>query len=202
MRDSTGPIARPSLVDPSTGRTKLGGRASTMMPSVGQTARSSQTESQADKKSETKTELKSEVGEPIKPTALLGDLEIKKVWPEVVASQKPIVRALYSAVTISDCKDGVLTLSAPSEIHITKSIEHLQTLIESLQRVAGKKLEIKFLVAASKKSKIASSTPEQDEYEAMEDITETTQAPSGRVSSPIDELAKAFPGSKIIDDKK
>ena len=202
MRDSTGPIARPSLVDPSTGRTKLGGRASAMMPSVGQTARPSQTETQADKKPETTTELKPEASEPIKPTALLGDLEIKKVWPEVVASQKPIVRALYSAVTVSDCKDGVLTLGAPSEMHITKSNEHLQTLVESLQRVAGKRLEIKFVVAASKKSKTASSTPDQDEYEAMEDIAETTQAPTGRVSSPIDELAKAFPGSKIIDDKK
>jgi hypothetical protein len=36
----------------------------------------------------------------------------------------------------------------------------------------------------------------------MEDVAETTQAPTGRVSSPIDELAKAFPGSKIVDDKK
>ena len=202
MRDSTGPIARPSLVDPSTGRTKLGGRASAMMPSVGQTARPSQTETQADKKPETQTESKPEVSEPMKPTALLGDPEVKKVWPEVVASQKPIVRALYSAVTVSDCKDGVLTLSAPSEMHITKSNEHLQTLVESLQRVAGKKLEIKFVVAASKRSKTASSTPDQDEYEAMEDVAETTQAPTGRASSPIDELAKAFPGSKIIDDKK
>jgi DNA polymerase-3 subunit gamma/tau len=202
MRDSTGPIARPSLVDPSTGRTKLGGRASAMMPSVGQTARPSQTETQADKKPETQTESKPEVSEPMKPTALLGDPEVKKVWPEVVASQKPIVRALYSAVTVSDCKDGVLTLSAPSEMHITKSNEHLQTLVESLQRVAGKKLEIKFVVAASKRSKTASSTPDQDEYEAMEDVAETTQAPTGRVSSPIDELAKAFPGSKIVDDKK
>ncbi|MEY3396747.1 MAG: polymerase gamma/tau subunit, partial [Actinomycetota bacterium] len=120
MRDSTGPIARPSLVDPSTGRTKLGGRASAMMPSVGQTARPSQTETQADKKPETQTESKPKVSEPMKPTALLGDPEVKKVWPEVVASQKPIVRALYSAVTVSDCKDGVLTLSAPSEMHITK----------------------------------------------------------------------------------
>ena len=198
MRDSTGPIARPSLIDPTTGRTKLGGRASATMPSVGQTARPALTEI----KPEPQPETTPKVSEPTKPTAVLGDAEIKNIWPEVVAAQKPIVRALYSAVTVNDCKDGVLTLGAPSEMHIIKSNEHLQTLIESLHKIAGKKLEVKFVVAVAKRAKTASSAPEQDDYDAVEDISETTQAPTGKVSSPIDELAKAFPGSKIIDDKK
>ena len=198
IRDSTGPISRPSLVDPTTGRTKLGGRASATMPSVGQTARPALTEI----KPEPQPETKPKVSEPVKPAVALGDTEIKGVWSEVVAAQKPIVRALYSAVTVNDCKDGVLTLGAPSEMHITKSNEHLQTLIESLHKIAGKKLEVKFVVAAAKRGKSASGAPEQDDYDAVEDISETTKAPTGKVSSPIDELAKAFPGSKIIDDKK
>ena len=198
IRDSTGPISRPSLVDPTTGRTKLGGRASATMPSVGQTARPTQTEV----KPEPQPETKPKVSEAAKPAVALGDAEIKGVWSEVVAAQKPIVRALYSAVTVNECKDGVLTLGAPSEMHITKSNEHLQTLIESLHKIAGKKLEVKFVVAAAKRGKSASGSPEQDDYDAVEDISETTKAPTGKVSSPIDELAKAFPGSKIIDDKK
>ena len=198
IRDSTGPISRPSLVDPTTGRTKLGGRASATMPSVGQTARPNQTEI----KPEPQPETKPKVSEAAKPTAVIGDAEIKSVWSEVVAAQKPIVRALYSAVTVNECKDGVLTLGAPSEMHITRSNEHLQTLIESLHKIAGKKLEVKFVVAAAKRGKSASGAPEQDDYDAVEDISETTKAPTGKVSSPIDELAKAFPGSKIIDDKK
>ena len=198
IRDSTGPISRPSLVDPTTGRTKLGGRASATMPSVGQTARPALTET----KPEPQPETTPKVSEPTKSTAVLGDVEIKNIWPEVVAAQKPIVRALYSAVTVNECKDGVLTLGAPSEMHITKSNEHLQTLIESLHKIAGKKLEVKFVVAAAKRGKSASGAPEQDDYDAVEDISETTKAPTGKVSSPIDELAKAFPGSKIIDDKK
>lgn len=195
IRDSTGPISRPSLVDPTTGRTKLGGRASTTMPSVGQATKQSQPV-RAEAQTETRT------SEPTKSTAVLGDVEIKNIWPEVVAAQKPIVRALYSAVTVNECKDGVLTLGAPSEMHITKSNEHLQTLIESLHKIAGKKLEVRFVVAATKRGKSASGAPEQDDYDAVEDISETTKAPTGKVSSPIDELAKAFPGSKIIDDKK
>ena len=211
MRDSTGPIARPSLVDPTTGRTKLGGRASTTMPSVVQPAKTIQSQPQSQPQLRPRASVTKSVQpqttveniEPLKPSAVLGDAEIKNIWPEVVASQKPIVRALYSAVTVNDCRDGVLTLGAPSEMHISKSNEHLQTLVDSLLRIAGKKLEIKFVVAATKRGKTATTRiSEQDDYEAIEDLAETMQAPPGKVSSPIDELAKAFPGSKIIDDKK
>ncbi len=202
IRDSTGPIARPSLVDPTTGRTKLGGRASATMPSVGQATKQTQSAQVQSQSVRAETRVDTQSIEPTKPTATLGDAEIKNIWPEVVAAQKPIVRALYSAVTVNDCKDGVLTLGAPSEMHITKSNEHLKSLIESLHKIAGKKLEIKFVVTAAKRTKTALSAPEQDEYDVVEDISETTQAPTGKVSSPIDELAKAFPGSKIIDDKK
>ena len=210
MRDSTGPIARPSPVDPTTGRTKLGGRASATMPSVVQPAKSNQPQSQPQPQPRPRESAPKSVQpqstveniEPIKLSAVLSDTEIKNIWPEVVAAQKPIVRALFSAVTVNDCRDGVLTLGAPSDIHISKSNEHLQTLLDSLLRIAGKKLEINFVVAAPKRGKTAASAPEHDDYEAIEDLAETTQAPPGKASSPIDELAKAFPGSKIIDDKK
>ena len=41
-----------------------------------------------------------------------------------------------------------------------------------------------------------------EEIEEPVDLSETTKAPKGTRSSPIDDLAKAFPGSRIIDDKK
>lgn len=195
MRDSTGPIARPALLDPNTGRAKLGGRAASAMPA---------TNPQPTKPAA--------ISEPVKPAAALqpeksvapmGDAELKTRWPEVVAAQKPIVRALYSAVSVSECKDGVLTLVAPSEMHISKSTEHLQTLIDSLLRVCGKKVEVKFIVSAPKRGKSnQDASPPEDDIDIVEDISETTNAPVGKQSSAIDELAKAFPGSQIIDNKK
>jgi DNA polymerase-3 subunit gamma/tau len=195
MRDSTGPIARPALLDPNTGRAKLGGRAASAMPV---------TNSQPTKPAA--------ISEPVKPAAALqpeksvapmGDAELKTRWPEVVAAQKPIVRALYSAVSVSECKEGVLTLVAPSEMHISKSTEHLQTLIDSLLRVCGKKVEVKFIVSAPKRGKSnQDASPPEDDIDIIEDISETTNAPVGKQSSAIDELAKAFPGSQIIDNKK
>ena len=195
MRDSTGPIARPALLDPNTGRAKLGGRAASAMPATNPQPATPAASS-----------------EPVKPAAALqpeksvapmGDAELKTRWPEVVAAQKPIVRALYSAVSVSECKDGVLTLVAPSEMHISKSTEHLQTLIDSLLRVCGKKVEVKFIVSAPKRGKSnQDASPPEDDIDIVEDISETTNAPVGKQSSAIDELAKAFPGSQIIDNKK
>ena len=135
-------------------------------------------------------------------SAVMADSEIKSHWTEVVAAQKPIIRALYSAVNVKDCTDGVLTLAAPSEMHISKSNEHLQTLLDSLKRVSGKRVEIKFVVAESKRGKSDKPSAPLDDSEIIEDVSQTTKAPNGSHSSPIDELAKAFPGSQIIDDKK
>ena len=195
MRDSTGPIARPALLDPNTGRAKLGGRAASAMPA---------TNPQATKPVASSEPVKSAAAlQPEKSVAPMGDAELKTRWPEVVAAQKPIVRALYSAVSVSECKDGVLTLVAPSEMHISKSTEHLQTLIDSLLRVCGKKVEVKFIVSAPKRGKSnQDASPPEDDIDIIEDISETTNAPVGKQSSAIDELAKAFPGSQIIDNKK
>ena len=195
MRDSTGPIARPALLDPNTGRAKLGGRAASAMPA---------TNPQPTKPADSSEPVKSAAAlQPEKSVAPMGDAELKTRWPEVVAAQKPIVRALYSAVSVSECKDGVLTLVAPSEMHISKSTEHLQTLIDSLLRVCGKKVEVKFIVSAPKRGKSnQDASPPEDDIDIVEDISETTNAPVGKQSSAIDELAKAFPGSQIIDNKK
>ena len=195
MRDSTGPIARPALLDPNTGRAKLGGRAASAMPVSSPQPTKPAVSSEPAKPAEAL--------QPEKSVAPMGDAELKTRWPEVVAAQKPIVRALYSAVSVSECKDGVLTLVAPSEMHISKSTEHLQTLIDSLLRVCGKKVEVKFIVSAPKRGKSnQDSSPREDDIDIVEDISETTNAPVGKQSSAIDELAKAFPGSQIIDNKK
>ena len=188
LRDSTGPIVRPSPVDPTTGRTKLGGRASATLPGLPKTG--------------------ARVEEKVKTVSSAGVSDVRTIWPEVVAAQKPIVRALYSAVTIQDCKDDVLTLAAPSEVHITKTNEHVATLKDSLSKLAGKNLEIKFVVAPAKRGKSSTGAQDKHDYETVddndivEDLSETTPDQTGNVPSPIDALAKAFPGSKIVDDKK
>ena len=211
-RDPTGPITRPVIVDPDTGRAKIGSRATPLVttPSAAVTsaAVSSAVSSVAVSGDNSASKnVKSESTENVAPNtaAVLSDDEIKRRWPDVVASQKPMVRALFSAVNLVDCKQGSITLSAPSEVHITKSSEHLQALMSSLKTIAGKQVRISFVVGEAKRNRNSrQSSPELSNQEIEEpiDLAETTKAPSGTHSTPIDDLAKLFPGSQIIDDKK
>jgi DNA polymerase-3 subunit gamma/tau len=208
-RDPTGPMTRPVLVDPNTGRAKLGGRATPLVvvPNIPPVV--SGITSTSKPASEPTITLASvpDVAANQKPesTAVLSDDEIKRRWPEVVAAQKPMVRALFSAMNIVDCRDGIITLSAPSDMHITKSNDHLEAISSSLKIVAGKQINFKFVVGESKRNRnIKQNSTEliDEEIEEPVDLSETTKAPKGTRSSPIDEFAKAFPGSRIIDDKK
>ena len=206
-RDPTGPITRPVIVDPNTGRAKLGGRATPLVVVQNQP---SPVQSVAKvvpitTGSTTGGTASSAPSQNIASGAVLSDDEIKRRWPDVVASQKPMVRALYSAVNIVDCKDGLITLSAPSDVHITKSSEHTEALLASLKTIAGRQVKLNFVVAESKSNrKLKPNSIEfaNEDIEDRVDLAETTKAPKGTRSSAIDDLAKAFPGSQIIDDKK
>ena len=208
-RDPTGPMTRPVLVDPNTGRAKLGGRATPLVvvPNIAPVV--SGTTSTSKPASEPTITLASvpdvAANQKLESTAVLSDDEIKRRWPEVVAAQKPMVRALFSAMNMVDCRDGIITLSAPSDMHITKSKDHLEAISSSLKIVAGKQINFKFVVGESKRNRnIKQNSTEliDEEIEEPVDLSETTKAPKGTRSSPIDEFAKAFPGSRIIDDKK
>ena len=208
-RDPTGPMTRPVLVDPNTGRAKLGGRATPLVvvPHIAPVV--SAVTSASKPASEPTIKLASvpdaAANQKSESTAVLSDDEIKRRWPDVVAAQKPMVRALFSAVNLVDCRDGIITLSAPSDMHITKSSDHLEAISSSLKTIAGKQINFKFVVGESKRNRNVKQNSAElidEEIEEPVDLSETTKAPKGTRSSPIDELAKAFPGSRIIDDKK
>jgi len=208
-RDPTGPMTRPVLVDPNTGRAKLGGRATPLVVVPNTAPVVSAITSTIKPASEQPNTMASEpdvaANQKLEPTAVLSDDEVKRRWPDVVAAQKPMVRALFSAMNIVDCRDGIITLSAPSDMHITKSNDHLEAISSSLKVVAGKLINFKFVVGESKRNRnIKQNSPDliDEEIEEPVDLSETTKVPKGARSSPIDEFAKAFPGSRIIDDKK
>ncbi len=201
-RDPTGPITRPVLVDSNTGRAKLGGRATPLVvvPNIAPVA------APASKPASTLASVPDVVpDQKLESTAVLSDEELKRRWPDVVAAQKPMVRALYSAMNITDSRDGIITLSAPSDVHIAKSKEHLEAISMSLKTIAGKQINLNFVVGESKRNRnIKQSSTEliDEEIEEPVDLSETTKVPKGTRSSPFDDLAKSFPGSRIIDDKK
>lgn len=135
-RDPTGPITRPVLVDSNTGRAKLGGRATPLVV----VPNSAPVAAPANKPGGTLASVPDVVPEQkLGATSVLGDEEIIRRWPDVVAAQKPMVRALYSAMNLVDSRDGIITLSAPSDVHIAKSKEHLEAISMSLKSIAANK---------------------------------------------------------------
>jgi DNA polymerase-3 subunit gamma/tau len=195
VREASAPISRPAPVNPATGRAQLGGKANTA-PARSQAAT---TGSMVRPTAPTSTPAPAPIAAPAEP---LADGQVLAAWPEMVAGLKPLVRALYSAVTAVSCADNTLVVHAPNEPHMKKALEHIDTVNERIGVLTGRPLTISFSVsenntATSGRAPKAKQVVE-DAYEAI-DRSELTDVPNGAVPSAVDQLAKAFPGSTVVD---
>lgn len=187
-RDVTGPIVRPAPVDIVTGRAQLGGKA--------KASSGASTASGGVPRPPLRTPVAppsaSSTGARIVTTSAvtppLGDRDVMNKWSDVLASLKPLVRALYSAVQPRDCVDGVLTVVAPNQVHSTKAQEHLGIVQDVLSRVAGRSITLAFGAPVSVHGKTQSQS--------------TDDSPHVSPTNIVDRLAQAFPGSQIIDNAK
>ena len=198
VREASAPISRPAPVNPATGRAQLGGKANTA-PARSQSAT---TGSMVRPTVPTNTPAPAPIAAPAEP---LADSQVLAAWPEMVAGLKPLVRALYSAVTAVSCADNTLVVHAPNEPHMKKALEHIDTVNERIGVLTGRPLTISFSVsenntATSGRAPKAKQVVE-DAYEAI-DRSELTDVPNGAVPSAVDQLAKAFPGSTVVDQPK
>jgi hypothetical protein len=197
-REGSAPISRPAPVNPATGRAQLGGKANTA-PARSQSAT---TGSMVRPTAPASAPAPAPIAAPTEP---LADGQVLAAWPEMVAGLKPLVRALYSAVTAVSCADNTLVVHAPNEPHMKKALEHIDTVNERIGVLTGRPLTISFSVsenntATSGRAPKAKQVVE-DAYEAI-DRSELTDVPNGAVPSAVDQLAKAFPGSTVVDQPK
>jgi hypothetical protein len=197
-REGSAPISRPAPVNPATGRAQLGGKANTA-PARSQSAT---TGSMVRPTAPANAPAPAPIAAPTEP---LADGQVLAAWPEMVAGLKPLVRALYSAVTAVSCADSTLVVHAPNEPHMKKALEHIDTVNERIGVLTGRPLTISFSVsenstATSGRAPKAKEVVE-DAYEAI-DRSELTDVPNGAVPSAVDQLAKAFPGSTVVEQPK
>jgi DNA polymerase-3 subunit gamma/tau len=198
VREASAPISRPAPVNPATGRAQLGGKANAAP------ARSSSatTGSMVRPAAPTPAAAPAPIAAPAEP---LADGQVLAAWPEMVAGLKPLVRALYSAVTAVSCTDNTLVVHAPNEPHMKKALEHIAVVNERIGVLTGRPLAISFSVAenTTATSGRAPKAKEvvEDAYEAI-DRSELTDVPNGAVPSAVDQLAKAFPGSTVVEQPK
>ncbi|MHB1128468.1 MAG: hypothetical protein ACYC06_00245 [Ilumatobacteraceae bacterium] len=211
-RDVTGPIVRPAPVNIATGRAQLGGKAKTS--SDASTASGGVPRPPVSVPATTPPV--SATGVPIvAPPHMappLSDRDVMSKWPDVLASLKPLVRALYSAVQPKDCVDGILTVVAPNQVHSTKAQEHSKIVQDVLSRVAARSITLAFDAPAFSRGKAqsqftshsrqtnTSSSTDADNEEI--DPTDVVDAPRTSTTNIVDRLTQAFPGSQIIDNAK
>ena len=181
-RDASAPIVRPAPMNAATGKVQLGGKATVAVaaPSSGP----------------------------------LSDDQLVSQWADVVSGFKALARAVFSAVSAVSCIDGLLTVSAPNDAHQRKAQEHVSAVETQLSSITGRKITIAFSAPAAKPSaatparaKAPVATDEQIAEAVFEDVdpSQLTSAPTTKsttTTSVEDQLAKAFPGSKLVEKPK
>ena len=181
-RDASAPMVRPAPINAATGKVQLGGKATVAVaaPSAGP----------------------------------LSDDQLVSQWADVVSGFKALARAVFSAVSAVSCVDGVLRVSAPNDAHQRKAQEHVAAVEAQLSSVTGRKIKIAFSAPAAKPSTAAPArakapvaTDEQIAEAVFEDVdpSQLTSAPTTKsttTSSVEEQLAKAFPGSKLVEKPK
>ena len=181
-RDASAPMVRPAPINAATGKVQLGGKASVAVaaPSAGP----------------------------------LSDEQLVSQWSDVVSGFKALARAVFSAVSAVSCVDGVLTVSAPNDAHQRKAQEHVAAVEAQLSSITGRKITVAFSApttrpsaAAPARAKAPVATDEQIAEAVFEDVdpSQLTSAPTTKsttTTSVEDQLAKAFPGSKLVEKPK
>lgn len=177
-RDVTGPIPRPKLAN-ATPPTASGRSTTTSPPSRSPSRESTPPES---------------------PTSPSGDLVA--AWPTVVRTLKATVRALYSAVEVVGVEGDVFVVLAPSDMHRRKCLELKEHVQSALSAAAGRAIDLDVRVQAPRNAVLRSVPVEAAESGSVVhdnvDVTDDDMP----VESVVDQIAKTFPGARIVDSTK
>ena len=190
------PAAPPPPVDPTTGRAKLGGAARPASDTPRAAPEPKLVKPTAPKAPEEKA--------PVAANAAGSPAEL---WPQVLTSLKPLVRALYSACSVSSPTPDTVVLSAPNAVHQAKCNEHAATVAAAFEKLTGRKVGLNVDVGDAPKDRSAAAPRASRTKAASDEIphddidpTELSDMPVVPVESALDRISRSFPGSKVIDE--
>ena len=219
---------RPAPVDPTTGRATLGGRAPRPAPETSvPTASAVPASAEPTGAEPTVTEPTVPAVLTNAPSsAPINAAAVAAAWTQsILPTLKPMARALYSAGHVIDDRDDTIEFGLPNEVHRSRCEQYKADVQAALSAHFGAAVRLSLVVAtasghddglapvvplrASAPRSTVSVTAENsanriDEPQADEDIDldDLVDAPPESVHSPLDRLAQAFPGSKLVDDPR
>lgn len=132
----------PAPVDASTGRAKLGGRATgarEATPSaLSQPA--ARSESPADEAPVAPPAAEAPPVAP--PTADTPGSDPAHIWPQIVDSLKPLAKAIFRPATVDSVVNNVVTVRLPHNTPLDKGQQHAAVLTDALRRLCGAKYSV------------------------------------------------------------
>ncbi|MBU3703017.1 MAG: hypothetical protein FGM42_01465 [Ilumatobacteraceae bacterium] len=213
------PSSPPPPVDPATGRTKLGGAArpasdvprAAPEPTLVKPAAPKETAAPAAPSAATAPTT----APPSAPVPTSGSPA--ELWPQVLTSLKPLVRALYSACSVTSPTPDTVVLSAPNAVHQAKCNEHAATVAAAFEKITGRTVALNVDVgeapkdrtagtlrpsrAASSRDTATKDKPPTDEVPHDDiDPNELSDMPIVPVESVLDRVNRILPGSRVIDE--
>ena len=197
-RDATGPIPRPKLVGTAPSRHTSGAtRPSSGAPSP--------TPSPTPSSPPSPTSVSQP---PVTASSPTDDLVA--AWPSVVRTLKATQRALYSAVDVIGVEGDTLVVSAPSDMHKKKCLDLKDQVHAALSAAAGRPITLDIRVQASRMASshntsgtsrrevvTGDTTTRTDNSAFTDDVTVADD--NQPVESMVDQIAKQFPGARIVD---
>ena len=215
------PAAPPPPVDPTTGRAKLGGAArpasdtpraapepKLVKPTAPKAPEEKAPEEAASSPTPTPTPTPTST-QPSAPAPAAANAagSPAELWPQVLTSLKPLVRALYSACSVSSPTPDTVVLSAPNAVHQAKCNEHAATVAAAFEKLTGRKVGLNVDVGDAPKDRSAAAPRASRTKAASDEIphddidpTELSDMPVVPVESALDRINRSFPGSKVIDE--
>jgi len=192
-RDVTGPIPRPRLTGAAgASATTSSGQSRTVSSPSGE--RASRPTASASTNSSTS------------PPPQVGPVDdLVAAWPGIVRTLKATVRALYSAVEVVGLEADTLVVAAPSEMHKKKCVELQEPVRAALTAAAARPIVLDIRVAAPRQAATVSATkPVSQVRQAADDQVDLVdeEGDGDATESVVDQIAKSFPGARIVDTKK
>lgn len=135
----------PAPVDASTGRAKLGGRATGPRDTTAPTPAPAQPTSPAADVPAADVPAAPpapEVPAPAAPPAEQPTNDPAHVWPQIVDSLKPLAKAIFRPATVDSVENNVVTVRLPHNTPLDKGQQHSAVLTEALRRMCGAKYSV------------------------------------------------------------
>jgi DNA polymerase-3 subunit gamma/tau len=224
-RDPTGPIPRPTPIDPATGRATLGGRAR-QAPAPAPVTPPEQSAPDAAPPAPVTRPSVAVPSAPVPAPAAAPEPTVPPVVPAVSAGSaatravavwatdvmpglKSLPRAIYAATRLVGERDGGVVVAAPNEAHRDRCQQHQVELDAAIRRAVGEAVPVVLVVdgeaihddngPVDNVVRIVAVAPPPPDDEDV-DLNDLVDAPPESVVSPTDRLLQAFPGSQMVEE--